>query len=164
MSINAETLSDNELENLIENHRRKRATHAPLYVDALRELGKRKGKGLEFDKSLSVIRNAAKDGRFLGYKELVDASGADFNQVRFAINSHLWDLVEYSHLKHRILFSAIVVNTPNVATGMMDPPTLKGFVGAARLLEYAVTDEESFLKEQQARVFAWAREEGLSAD
>ena len=48
MPINAETLSDNELENLIENHRRKRATHAPLYVDALRELGKRKGKGLEF--------------------------------------------------------------------------------------------------------------------
>jgi hypothetical protein len=162
MPIDVETLSDNELENLIENHRRKRASHAPLYVDALRQLGKRKGKGLEFDKSLSVILNAAKEGRFLGYKELTDASGADFNQVRFAMNSHLWDLVEYSHLKHGILFSAIVVNAPNVPTGMMDPPTMKGFIGAARLLNYPVTDEEGFLKEQQAGVFAWAQKERIS--
>jgi hypothetical protein len=68
-------------------------------------------------------------------------------------------LVEYSHLKHKILFSAIVVNKPNTATGKMEPGALKGFVGAARLLGYAVTDEKSFLKEQQARVFAWAQAE-----
>lgn len=155
MPINVEALSDSELENLIENHRRKRATDAPLYVNALCERGKRKGKGLEFDKSVSVILNAAKEGRFLSYKELADASGADFNQVRFAMNSHLWDLVEYSHLKHGILFSAIVVNTPNVATGMMDSPTLRGFVGAARELGYTITDERVFLKAQQSRVFEW---------
>ena len=159
MAINVQTLSIGELENLIQNHRRKRATDAVLYVDALRELEARKGKGLEFDKSLSIILQAAREGRFLSYKKLADASGADWNQVRFAMNEHLWSLVEYSHLRHGILFSAIVVNTPNVGTGIMDPQTLKGFIDAARELAYTITDEEAFLREQQKRVFEWAREQ-----
>ena len=157
MPIDVETLSIGQLENLIENHRRKRATDAPLYADALRELGKRKGKGLDFDKSLSIILEAAKERRFLSYIELAKASGADWNQVRFAMNGHLWNLVEYSHLRHGVLFSAIVVNTPNVITGKMEPETLKGFVAAARLLEKPITDEEGFLREEQERVFAWAQ-------
>lgn len=69
------------------------------------------------------------------------------------------ELVEYSHLKHGVLFSAIVVNKPNIANGDMEPGALKGFIGAARLLGYAVNDAEAFLKEQQAQVFAWARSE-----
>jgi hypothetical protein len=40
----------------------------------------------------------------------------------------------------------------------MELETLKGFITAARLLDhFSVTDEERFLKEQQARVFAWAQ-------
>jgi hypothetical protein len=38
----------------------------------------------------------------------------------------------------------------------MEPETLKGFVAAARDLGYSVTDAKAFLREQQARVFAWA--------
>src|SRR5215469_15894431 len=163
MLINVETLSNAQLENLVENHRRQRATDAPLYVDALRELEKRKGKGLDLDRSLAIIRQAAKERRFISYKELADTSGADWKQVRFAVNGHLWNLVEYSHLRYGILFSAIVVNTPNVASGRMEAETLKGFVGAARLLDYAVTDAHAFLKEQQARVFAWAHNEASSS-
>jgi|GEM_PF-5358945 hypothetical protein len=75
MPIDVETLAIGQLENLIENHRRQGATNAPLYIDALRELEKRKGKGLDFDKSLSIILEAAKERRFLSYKELADASG-----------------------------------------------------------------------------------------
>jgi hypothetical protein len=157
MPIEVETLSISQLDNLIENHRRKRATNAPLYIDPLRELGKRKGKGLDFDKSLSIILEAAAEPRFLSYIELAKASGGDWNQVRFAMNGHLWDLVEYSHLRYGILFSAVVVNTANVATGKIEPETLKGFTGAARELGYLVTDEQAFLKEQQGRVFAWAQ-------
>lgn len=92
MPIDVERLSVAELVNLIENHRRKRATDAPLYVDALRELEKRRGKGLEFDKSLAILLRAAKERRFLSYIELAKASGADWNQVRFAMNGHLWNL------------------------------------------------------------------------
>ena len=159
MPIDVETLSTGQLENLIVNHRRKRATNAPLSIDALRELEKRKGKGLDFEKSLSIILEAAREARFLSYRELADANGADWSQVRYAIGGHLWKLAEYGHLKEQLLLSAIVVNKPNVETGKMEPDTLKGFIGAARELGYPITDEQAFLKEQQARVFAWARRE-----
>jgi hypothetical protein len=163
MPIDVETLTIEQLETLIENHRRKNATTAPLYLEALPELEKRKGKGLEFAKSLSIILKAAKDGDFLSYKELADASGVDWGQAHYAIGEHLWRLVEYSHLKHGVLLSAIVVNKPNKDTGQMEPGALKGFIGAARLLGYPIVGEEAFLKEQQARVFAWAQEEAPSA-
>ena len=100
---------------------------------------------------------AAKEERFLSYKQLADASGADWGQVRYAIGGHLWKLVEYSHLTHGILLSAIVVNQSNVSTETMEPETLKGFIAAARGLDYPVTDERAFLKAQQERVFSWAQ-------
>jgi hypothetical protein len=84
MPISVEILSIGELENLIENHRRQRATNTPLYLDALRELEKRKTKGLDFDRSLSIILQAAREGRFLSYKERADFSGVDWGQARTA--------------------------------------------------------------------------------
>jgi hypothetical protein len=53
------------------------------------------------------------------------------------------------------MLSAIVVNQQNVATGKMEPKTLKGFIGAAIDLGYVISGEEEFLKKQQALVFHW---------
>jgi len=53
------------------------------------------------------------------------------------------------------MLGAVVVNKPNIATGSMEPESLKGFIAAARELGYSITDEEAFLREQQ-RVFEWA--------
>jgi hypothetical protein len=55
-----------------------------------------------------------------------------------------------------------VVNKPNVATGKLEPQALKGFIEAARLLDYPITDEQAFLREQQARVFEWVRREPMT--
>jgi hypothetical protein len=156
MPVNVAELSDDGLQNLIENHQRQKATSAPAYVAALREREIRKGKGLNFDKSFQIIRAAAKEGRFLSYKELADASGADWSQVHYAIFGHLGNLLEFTHRNEWPLLTAIVVNKPNVVTGKMEPDTLRGFITAARDLGYTVTDEEGFLREQQAGVFAWA--------
>jgi hypothetical protein len=157
MPMDVATLSPEQLENLINNHRRKRATGSAVYLEALGELERRRGKGLDFDKSLTIILNAAREERFLSDKELADASGADWGQVRYAVGEHLWKLVEYSHRRYGILLSSIVVNKPNVGSGAMEPETLKGFIGAARLLGYPVVDEVGFLQEQQRRVFDCAR-------
>src|SRR5215831_6505134 len=144
MAINVKELPDDELENLIENHRRLGATDRLLYMETLKERGGRKGKRLEFEKSLSIISCAAREGRFLSYMQLAAASGIGWDQAHFPMNKHLWDLVEYSHRKHGVLFSAIVVNSDNLGSGKMDPPTLRGFIGAARDLGYPVTDERAF--------------------
>jgi hypothetical protein len=159
MPIAVQTLTDDQLQNLIENHRRQKATSAPVYLDALREWQIRKGRGLDFDRSFEIITAAAKEHRFLSYKELADASGAVWDQVHYAIGGHLWDLVEFAHRNCWPMLSAIVVNKANVGTGTMEPETLKGFIAAARDLGYSVSDEEGFLREQQDRVFAWANRE-----
>jgi hypothetical protein len=148
--------SDQQLKNIIDNHRRKGVTDSSVYIAALAEQARRKGHGLDFDKSFAVIRRAAEQGRFVSYKELADASGADWNRVHHAIGSHLWLLVEYAHRKGWPMLSTIVVNKHNVGTGEMEPGTLKGFIAAARDLQLSVTDERSFLREQQDQVFAWA--------
>lgn len=38
MPINVANLTDDQLKNLVENHRRHKATSAPTYLEALREL------------------------------------------------------------------------------------------------------------------------------
>lgn len=157
MPIDVVKLSESELENLMENHRQKGATHLPAYIAAMRELERRKGKGLDFEKSYRLIIHAAKEERFLSYKELADGSEAKLASVHYSLGHHLGQLVEYAHLNGWPMLSAIVVNKPNVATGKMEPDTLKGFIGAARQLGHEVTDDEAFLKEQQKRVFEWAK-------
>ncbi|MEP9400026.1 hypothetical protein [Mesorhizobium sp. KR2-14] len=148
--------SDQQLRNVIDNHRKNGKLNAPYYLDALDELARRKGHGLDFQKSFDLIRKAAAERRFLSYKELADASGAEWSKVRYAVNGHLGDLIDYAHGRGWPLLSAIVVNQQNVATGDMEPQTLSGFVEAARALEYVIADEKAFLGEQQERVFAWA--------
>jgi hypothetical protein len=152
------TLTDQQLENIIENHRRKAMMSEPVYVEALAEQAQRIGKGLDFDKSYSAILRSAAADRFISYKDLADASGAEWSKVHYSMNQHLWRLVEYAHLKGWPMLSAVVVNKPNVASGDMEPGSLKGFIAAAKELGLTITDEKAFLRDQQTRVFEWAKQ------
>ncbi len=119
-------LTDQQLKNIIENYRRNGMTSDPLYIQALADQAHRIGKGLDFKKSYDAIRNSAVEGRFMSYKELADASGAEWSKVHYSIGEHLWSLVEYAHRKGWPMLSAIVVNKPNVASGSMEPETSQG--------------------------------------
>jgi hypothetical protein len=130
--IDVSHLDTDRLRTLIVNHQKKGKTDAQLYLDAMQELERQTGGGLDFDKSYRVIREAAGEKRFLSYKELADASGAEWSKVHYAIGGHLWRLVEYAHCKGWPMLSAIVANQQNVATGKMELKTLKGFIRAAR--------------------------------
>jgi hypothetical protein len=55
------------------------------------------------------------------------------------------------------MLSAIIVNKKHVATGHMEPATLKGFVEAAMQLGYAVDDPQSFLKSSSVSASNGAR-------
>jgi hypothetical protein len=153
--IDLTRLDTDRLKTLILNHRKKGATNSQVYLDALRELERRTGRGLDFDKSYQAIQEAAREKRFLSYKELADASGAEWSKVHYEIGRHLWRLVEYADRKGWPMLSAIVVNQQNVATGKLEPGTLKGFITAARDLGHVITEEEDFLRRQQELVFRW---------
>lgn len=151
--------SDQEIENLIANHRRIGRTDAPLFLTLLAEHERRRGRGLSFDTTLRAIRAAAAERRFIGYKDIADESGAVWAQVHWQVGDHLTRLCEYANRQGWPLLSAIVVNKENVATGDLDPQSLAGFVTVARSLGYVVSDEHAFLKAEQQRVFAWATEQ-----
>ncbi|MBE7734415.1 hypothetical protein [Devosia faecipullorum] len=71
--------TDQQLRNVIENHRKAGKLYEPYYLAALKELARRKGLGLDFQKSFDLIRKAAAEGRYISYKELADASGAEWS-------------------------------------------------------------------------------------
>jgi hypothetical protein len=68
MPLDLTKLDNVQLQNVINNHRNKGMTDSELYLDALQELEKRTGKGLDFEKSFAIIQTAAKEQRFLSYK------------------------------------------------------------------------------------------------
>jgi hypothetical protein len=97
--IDPRSLDDDQLAAFIGNHRLLKAIEKDSYLDALAEQGKRKGKGLVFETTMRAIRKAAIEKRFLSYKKVAEASGADWNKVRYAIGPHFDSLLEYCHRK-----------------------------------------------------------------
>lgn len=161
---NTASLTDKQLEAFIQNHRDKNATDRPVFAEALAERARRKGQGLDFEKTLAAVRLAAREKRFLSYKELADVSGANWTKVHWAMNTHLGELLEYCHRMSLPLLSAIVVNKKNVDAGDIEEEALRGFVTAARALGYHITDERGFFREQQRKAFEWAAGEGCGGD
>lgn len=156
MAIDVTKLDDTGVKNVIDNHRKQKKTDTPLYVAALEEWERRKGGGLNLQKSLEIIRSAAAERRFLCYKDLADESGLEWNKVHYAVNDHVGHLLEYAHARGWPMLSAIIVNKHNQQTGEMEDYTFRGFLNAAYALGRTVMNEETFLQEEQERVFAWA--------
>jgi hypothetical protein len=153
------SLSEERLENLIKNHRRLGKTEEPLYREALAEHARRQGKGLDFKTTISVIGQAAREGRYISYGQVAEASGANWNKVHFAMGPHLDSLLEYCHLTGLPLLTAIVVNQQNLDTGKLEPDSLKGFIAGVKKLGITVVDQQKFLEDQQRRIFEWAASE-----
>jgi hypothetical protein len=105
-----------------------------------------------------LIWQRAGERRFISYGEIADIHGADWSNVRYLSNTHLWDVVQYAHHRGWPMLSAVIVNKQHLGTGKMEPSTLKGFIGAAELLGHDVDDPEAFLVEQQEACFLWARQ------
>lgn len=149
--------TDNELQNIIDNYRRKKLTSDPYYLSALKEMVRRKGGGLDFDKTLHAVLKAARAGTYLSYAQLAEESGTDWTKKRSAVSGHLNIMLELSHRQGWPLLSAIIVTPQKVKSGEMDASALKAFLTAAGDLGYEVDDGVTFMREQQQAVFDWAK-------
>lgn len=153
--------SEEELEAILANHRRAGALDKPVYSEALAELARRRGQGLSFEKSLAIIRVAATDRRFVGYKELAEASGAEWARVHWSVGPHLDSMLEYCHRKGWPLLPAIVVRQGEVEGGELVGSSLEGFVKGCKRLGIEIPEDAlAFVRSEQQRVFDWARKEG----
>jgi hypothetical protein len=160
MPIDLTTKTDQEIANLIENHRKKGITTSPLYLAVIAEQGHRNQSVLEPDRSRAFILAAARERRFLGYGQLAEASGATWAKARRAMPGHLWSLISQGHDKGWPMLSAIVVDKPNIATGKMEASALKGFIKAAHELGRRDVDADGkkFLRDEQERLFQFVQE------
>lgn len=164
MPIDPTQLDDSRLRQLIENHELRGAFDRPLYRDAVREWNRRKGGALsDLDRTVKFVRQRAREGKFLSYGEVAEAHGVAWAQARYPMNDHLWALVRDAHTRGWPMLSAVIVNAEHVADGVMEEPTLAGFVKAAELLGYRIRDPGKFLRDQQRAVFNWAAEEDTVA-
>ena len=155
--IDVTQLSDERLNALILNAERLRCTFEEIYRDAIEERNRRHGGGLDLKTSVRAIFQAARAKRYLSYGELAAANGADWNAVRYPMNTHLGEIIRYAKYRRWPMLSAIVVNKQNLEHGVMEPSTLKGFIEAAKWLGHDVNSAEEFLKQQQEDCFAWGR-------
>jgi hypothetical protein len=157
-AIDMTTKTVDELKTIIANHETLGRLKAPRYLAAAVELAGRSAGNLSLNKTVAIIAEAAKDGVFLGTKDVADRSEAIWAKVHYAMTKHLLDVSQHANRLGLPMLSAIVVDKKNVATGSMEKDALTGFCNCARNLGLTVDDEQEFLKAQQAAVFEAAKE------
>ena len=131
-----------ELDNLLDNYRRKALTKHPVFLEA--------------------IRLSAKDGLCVSYDDVAVRTGATVSKLHNQLSAHLLRLVEYGKAKGWPMVISVVVNKKNVASGEMDAAALEGFMRAAVAHEYLDEEVEpealaAFVREQQEKTFEWAK-------
>jgi 5-methylcytosine-specific restriction protein B len=112
---------------------------------------------LNLEKTYQVIREAALDRRFVSYGEIAEASGVPWNAAWRRMPQHLGQLVLLTHQRGWPMPSSIVVPKDEVATGKLDGTAREGLIAAAKDVGLEVGDPEEFVKDQQRKVFEWAK-------
>ena len=104
-----------------------------------------------------AILDAARNHRFISYGDLAEANDAKWQKVYRKMNTHLDDLNDIAVKNNWPLLSAIVVNKDNIKSGYLEGNALKGFIGAAKKMDFDTDDQTSFVKRQQQAIFKWAQ-------
>lgn len=162
--------TDAQIDAWIKNHETKRATTHPLYFELLEERVKR-GQGrtnLSTDRSLNLLRNAAKEQRCVTYGDLAKESGVAWSQARHKMNGlhgHLDQLLDSCHFLGLPMLPALCVNKNGLEHGELEENALSGFANGARRLGHVVTDERAFHHLCRDACWEWGRRNfGLGAE
>ncbi|WP_145998298.1 hypothetical protein [Caulobacter flavus] len=153
-------LTNEQLSALIANHQKQGAFDRPLYAEALDELQRRDGPGLDLEVTIKCILGAAAVGSFLSYGDVAKANGCEWNKVRRQIPRHLDRVLAKAHARKAPLITSIVVNDKNRETGDLEESSLNGFVAGAERLGIMVEDPVEFLRREQEATFLFAERHG----
>lgn len=163
MDLQAKT--DGELDQWIANHERGAdGTGRPLYRQLLEERARRAQltQKLNLEKSLDLLKDAARRGICITYGDLASASGIEWSQARHQMNGprgHLDRLLDLCHARGLPLLTAICVNQAGVSAGELGNDALVGFTTCARRLGLVVTDDRAFHHRCRDKCWEWGREQ-----
>jgi 5-methylcytosine-specific restriction protein B len=113
---------------------------------------------LDAEKVYGAILAAARRKSFVSYGDLAEASGVPWRKAHHPMSLLLDRLTYLAHLRGWPILSAIVVSKDERATGRFTETGLQGFLSAARAVGLDAGDDlEAFARDQQSKVFEWAR-------
>lgn len=148
------------LRTTIENFRRKGLAVDVRYLNAMQELDLLTGGGLEFQKSFTAIKAAARARKFISYGQVAAANRISWAKARRPMNTHLDELCLWAYAKGWPLITSIVVERDHLENGLLGKAALAGFLSAARRCGIVVGQaEEECLKDQQEQTFVWAAQD-----
>lgn len=159
--------TDQQIDNLINNHIRHDKTAAPLFRELLEERVRRGQEKhlLNFQKSMLILIQTATDQTCLSYGQLAKASNVEWSKARYQMNGangHLDKLLELCHARGYPLLTALVVNQKGLNDGELEQTALKGFCEAANRLKIPIVNELEFHHQQRDASWRWGKEHGNS--
>ncbi|MFK4259208.1 hypothetical protein [Agrobacterium tumefaciens] len=152
--------TDEEIDQWIVNFERQQQTSAALYLELLEERARRAATkhGLNLERSLSALKQAAIAGIAITYGDLAKASAVEWSKARHQMNGkngHLDRLLEICHARSLPLLTAICVNQSGLQDGELEQKALAGFAEGARRIGRIFDDELAFHHTCRAECWAW---------
>lgn len=155
MDMTAKT--DQQIQNLIDNHRRARKLDAPLAVAAIEEQARR-NTSFDFKSGVAFLLQAARDGRAVNYRQLAEAGGVlkpgDTWYQHMARKIPLSQIVDYAHTHDMPAITALIETTQGVTDSIL-AGFQKGLDDTGIRVPVGMTVEEFYRAERQ-RAFDWA--------
>ncbi len=154
--------TDEQIESWARKYEEQGKTADPAYTLLLEERTTRRQKKqkLNFDRSMTHLRDAAIRQKFTSYGRLAEASEVDWSIARHQMNGphgHLDTLLDICHKDGLPLLTAICVNQQNLVSGKLGEDALAGFADGARRLGIAVDDAEEFHARCAEECFEWGK-------
>ncbi len=155
MDMTAKT--DQQIQNLINNHRRAGKLSALLAVAAIEEQAKR-NTSFDFKSGIEFLLGAARAGRAVNYRQLAEAGGVlkpgDTWHQHMARKIPLSQIVDYAHTHDMPAITSLIETTQGVTDSIL-AGFQKGLDETGIRVPAGMTVEEFYRSERQ-RAFDWA--------
>ncbi|WP_422369852.1 hypothetical protein [Hoeflea sp.] len=149
--------SDQQLQNLVDNHRSAGKLDAPLAVAAIEEQARR-NTTFNFKAGIEFLLQAARDRRAVNYRQLAEAGNvlkaSDTWHQHMARKIPLSQIVDYAHTHDMPAITALVETTQGVTDSIL-AGFQKGLNDTGIRLPVGISIREYYFAERQ-RTFDWA--------
>jgi len=155
MDMKAKT--DQQIQNLIDNHRRAGKLEAPLAVAAIEEQTRR-NTSFDFKAGIEFLLQAAREGRAVNYRQLAEAGvvlkPGDTWQQHMTRKIPLSQIVDYAYTHNMPAITALVETTQGVTDSIL-AGFQKGLNDTGIRVPAGMTIEDFYRSDRQ-RTFEWA--------
>lgn len=149
--------SDQQLKNIVDNHRKDGKLNADLAKAAIAERARRV-KSFDFKKGIEFLVDAARKGKSVNYRQLAEAGGVlgpnDKWYQHMTRKIPLSQIVDFAHTHDMPALTALVETTQGVTDSILEG-FQKGLHDTGLRVPVGMSVREHYLAERQ-RVFSWA--------